>query len=512
MNNVTDIRQHHAVFTVLQLVMAVLIGLNAGSFGVAHAQALSSTRSTSLRASASSLPNTSLSIPQTFSFQGVLTDGSGNPVPDNTYNLTIRLFEGAAAGSAVYEETHNAVTQDGVFSIEVGAGTPAGGFDWATVPFDKGYYLEVQVSSDPPMSPRTKLMAHPYAIEAGGLGGGIVRIEMPSSPSNAPNIIAGHPSNNAAAGVEGATISGGGFDDGSNNQANEVTGNQGTIGGGSNNTASTRATVGGGFGNQATTFDATVGGGFSNTAGGEAATISGGDTNVASSNYATVSGGRENQATSTYAVVGGGDRNQAIGFASVVPGGLLNQAQGDYSFSAGQRADAAHNGSFVWADNSTSTTFASTGTNQFRVRSDGGVWFYSNSAATTGVMLANGAGSWTSASSVLLKDDFELVDPLSILDRIVAIPIQRWRYKSEDVGIRHVGPTAEDFYAAFGLGATDTGIATVDADGVALAAIQGLHALIQKQDALIEKQQAHLACLEKKIERLERSASAMSSQ
>jgi hypothetical protein len=38
----------------------------------------------------------------------------------------------------------------------------------------------------------------------------------------------------------------------------------------------------------------------------------------------------------------------------------------------------------------------------------------------------------------------------------------------------HIGPTAQDFHAAFGLGSDDETIGTVDADGVALAAIQGL--------------------------------------
>ncbi len=43
--------------------------------------------------------------------------------------------------------------------------------------------------------------------------------------------------------------------------------------------------------------------------------------------------------------------------------------------------------------------------------------------------------------------------------------------------MRHLGPTAEDFYAAFGLG-SDAGIGTVDADGVALATIQALYQLM----------------------------------
>jgi hypothetical protein len=54
------------------------------------------------------------------------------------------------------------------------------------------------------------------------------------------------------------------------------------------------------------------------------------------------------------------------------------------------------------------------------------------------------------------------------------MPIRTWAYRSEDSTVRHIGPTAQDFRAAFGLGDGDKAIATVDADGVSLAAIQTL--------------------------------------
>jgi len=43
-------------------------------------------------------------------------------------------------------------------------------------------------------------------------------------------------------------------------------------------------------------------------------------------------------------------------------------------------------------------------------------------------------------------------------------------------GVRHVGPMAQDFYVAFGVGADDKHITSIDEDGVALAAIKALHA------------------------------------
>ena len=65
---------------------------------------------------------------------------------------------------------------------------------------------------------------------------------------------------------------------------------------------------------------------------------------------------------------------------------------------------------------------------------------------------------------------------------------------------------AQDFHATFGLGSTDTGIATVDADGVALAAIQGLNSKVEAENAALRERVANqdrrLAKLEAMVRRL----------
>jgi hypothetical protein len=61
-----------------------------------------------------------------------------------------------------------------------------------------------------------------------------------------------------------------------------------------------------------------------------------------------------------------------------------------------------------------------------------------------------------------------------VLSQIAHMPLQSWNYKAQAPGIRHLGPTAQDFYAAFQLGESDTTINTVDADGVNLLAVQAL--------------------------------------
>ncbi len=258
------------------------------------------------------------------------------------------------------------------------------------------------------------------------------------------NIIEGFSGNTVTAGVVGATISGGG----ATGNLNRVTDDFGTVGGGQYNQAGDNAGI---------TIDrvsATVGGGFHNTASGEHSTVSGGAQNTASGGFSTV------------------------------PGGLFNVASGDMSFAAGRRAQANHQGAFVWAD-STFADFASTGVDQFSVRCVGGARFVSavdgGGNPTAGVSLAAGGGAWASISDRALKENFAAVDGRDMLERLSRIRITRWNLRSQPASVRHVGPMAQDFYAAFGLGEDDRHITTTDADGVALIGVQALYGIVQEK-------------------------------
>lgn len=110
-------------------------------------------------------------------------------------------------------------------------------------------------------------------------------------------------------------------------------------------------------------------------------------------------------------------------------------------------------------------------------------------------------GVWTNASSREWKHEFQSVDARDILDRVTALPITEWTYKSED-GVRHLGPVAEDFAAAFGLGDDAQTIGTIDADGVALAAIQGLNEIVQEKEAEIAALRDRMSRLEAMVEAL----------
>jgi hypothetical protein len=137
-------------------------------------------------------------------------------------------------------------------------------------------------------------------------------------------------------------------------------------------------------------------------------------------------------------------------------------------------AVAAATGSFVFGDSSTSSNLVLTAPNYFLVRAHGGATFYTSSSLQSGVVLSTGAGSWSTLSDVNAKENFSDLDGDEVLAKLARMPIREWNYKTQDSAIRHVGPTAQDFHAAFGLGEDPLRISTVDADGIALRAIQAL--------------------------------------
>lgn len=97
-----------------------------------------------------------------------------------------------------------------------------------------------------------------------------------------------------------------------------------------------------------------------------------------------------------------------------------------------------------------------------------------------------GGGTWTNGSSRSFKHDFESIDKQDILTKLCKLDITEWAYKSVDEG-KHIGPMAEDFYEVFGLGHDKKYITTTDADGVVIAAVQGLYDLVRNQDKKIEQ-------------------------
>jgi hypothetical protein len=129
--------------------------------------------------------------------------------------------------------------------------------------------------------------------------------------------------------------------------------------------------------------------------------------------------------------------------------------------------------------------------------------------AGTGIILGVSGNTLTltaqaaSPSDRNLKTGFTAVDPEDILARLAALPIQSWRFTNEVAGVHHLGPMAQDFKAAFGLGDDDKTIAFVDAEGVALAAIQGLNQKLENEEPRIQEQGAEIMELKARLQRLE---------
>jgi len=274
----------------------------------------------------------------------------------------------------------------------------------------------------------------------------------------------------------------------------------GFVGGGANNNARGDASfVGGGSDNTANGNASFIAGGANNSAAGDISFIGAGLCNTAAVPMSVVAGGEHNTAAGMFAVVGGGSWNIAAAQGAVVPGGEMNIASGEYSFAAGRRAYAVHSNCFVWGGSVAGghDTY-SAGHYTFTVRAPGGAYFYSFADGTTnGVYLAPGGGGWSPLSDRAAKENFQAVDCRSILQRLAAVPIATWNYKTQSPSIRHIGPVAQDFYATFGVGEDNRHINTVDADGVALAAIKGLYEELQTE-------KARNAALERRLTELER--------
>jgi trimeric autotransporter adhesin len=337
--------------------------------------------------------------------------------------------------------------------------------------------------------------------------------------------IGGGSDNNIAASAQRATIAGGGLNDiGTSASYSTIGGGRdnniaadswyATIAGGANNDIGTNApysTIGGGWDNNivANVQYATIAGGYFNDISTNAhySTIGGGyDNNIAAHALnATIAGGYGNnmRTNADYSTIGGGSFNTIAtnGIYATIPGGYLNAAT-NYAFAAGHRAKANHTGAFVWGD-STNTDIASTNANSVTMRAVGGYRLFSGTSA--GVHLAAGSGSWTSMSDRNMKEEFAPVDSRAVLEKVAALPITTWKYKSQDASVRHIGPTAQDFKVAFGLGDSETGITSVDADGVALAAIQGLNQKLEEKSREIQELKNTVAELKRLVTSLAES-------
>lgn len=430
------------------------------------------------------------------------------------------------------------------------AATWTGGV-WATgtvitETLDNGSF-DVFVGNLSPMSADMVIDVVGYFSAANG-GGGISGIRVTNDTSASPNILGGAGANSVTAGVRGAAISGGGATSGTDPDfpgagPNIVNDHYGHIGGGASNRVgnenvdpsdATFATIAGGRRNIAAGQYSFVGGGVDNSATGYISAVVGGDFNRATDSFSFVGGGNQNLASGLRSVVGGGKSNTAGGVAAgvfagennfaaglragvlsgeannasgdnaVVVGGSGNNANGANSFAGGVKANASLPGCFVWAD-STNEVVGCEAADQFVARAKGGVKLITGGTAAlpTAAILPSGSGAWNSLSDINTKTAIANVSPRNVLEALLKMPVLSWQYKAQPGNVRHMGPSAQDFRKAFGLGDSPLAISTVDADGVALAAIQGLNQKLvadsKSKDAKIATLERELAAIKKKL-------------
>jgi hypothetical protein len=122
--------------------------------------------------------------------------------------------------------------------------------------------------------------------------------------------------------------------------------------------------------------------------------------------------------------------------------------------------------------------------------------FFTGGSGGSGNCYYNGGAGWNCTSDKNAKENFRSVDSVGILEAVAKLPITQWNMKGDAAKTPHLGPVAQDFYEAFGLGGSDTTINAADAQGVSLAAIQGLYQLVQEQQEKIAELENQLATLQ----------------
>jgi hypothetical protein len=138
-------------------------------------------------------------------------------------------------------------------------------------------------------------------------------------------------------------------------------------------------------------------------------------------------------------------------------------------------------------------------------------WFQGGGAGAGYCRYSGGAG-WTCTSDRNKKENFSLVDTRAVLEAVAKMPITRWNMKGDAKKTPHIGPVAQDFFAAFKLGEDDKTINTADAQGVALAAIKGLNQKLETRNAALEAKVRALEAQVKNYETLNARLAALEAQ
>lgn len=267
------------------------------------------------------------------------------------------------------------------------------------------------------------------------------------------------------------------------------------VGGYAQQLSGTQLAVSGGFGHSLSGKNSAILGGEMNVADGHSVAVGGGERNHTSLQGVVVAG--SGNSSGRNAVAGGGQSNLAQGVNAVVAGGADNAALAENSVVMGRGANATHSGSFVFSDGFSASTIRD---NEFVIAAHSGLRFLSSNDGY-GVSLSQDSGGWSNVSDKHKKTTLRPVYLSAILKQLDRLSVSKWSYKSSG-SVTHMGPTSQDFYSVFGLGATETKINSVDADGVILAGIKGVYTEFETLESQLESVSADLKQKKMKLKRL----------
>jgi trimeric autotransporter adhesin len=245
--------------------------------------------------------------------------------------------------------------------------------------------------------------------------------------------------------------------------------------------------------------------------------------NARASGYASTAMGNNTTASGSYSTAMGyittasGTASTAMGWATTASGtasfasgyytaasalasiamGNGTRATAQSSTAMGNRAVSGHHGSFVYGDLSGIDTDSvrSSAINQATWRTIGGFRIFTNTGLTTWCLIAAGGTAWSCTSSRLEKENFAEVDGEDVLRRLRAVPVTSWNGIAEGPEVRHIGPMAQDWHAAFALNDDPLTIHQGDLAGVSLAAVQALDGRTERQEERIRALEAENAVL-----------------
>lgn len=110
-------------------------------------------------------------VPGVFNYQGMLFQADGRTPETGSKNLEFRLYANKDDTDAVWGELHeNVILIDGVFNVELGAGSAISGgpphSELAAVFTQEAYWLGVTVQSEVERQARQQVVSAPYAFTA----------------------------------------------------------------------------------------------------------------------------------------------------------------------------------------------------------------------------------------------------------------------------------------------------------------------------------------------------------